>query len=145
MRKAIVVTLTSLSLALPGTQAIAQANVKPKPKKKVVSAIRSFSGVPGSADRWGDVKVTIVVRKTKTTILKTKKTTVHRRITKVRVPVYPDHTGRSVFINEQALPILVEETLRAQSTGIDLVSGATYTSFAFRDSLQSAILKARRW
>ncbi len=59
--------------------------------------------------------------------------------------MFPNHTDRSIFINEQALPLLVQETLKAQSTGIDLVSGATDTSYAFQDSLQSAILAARRW
>ena len=31
------------------------------------------------------------------------------------MPVYPNHTDRSVFINQQALPYLIQETLQAQS------------------------------
>ena len=74
-----------------------------------------------------------------------KKTTVKRRITAVRVPVYPNHTDRSVYINDQALPVLVQEVLRAQlSTNIDMVSGATDTSDAFVQSLQAALLQAHR-
>jgi len=145
MRKVVLVVLATVALAVPNVQALAAIKAKQAtPKKKVVTSVKSFIGTPGSADRWGDVQVTIVVRKTTTTVLATGKKTVTRRITKVTVPVYPNHTDRSIFINEQALPILVQETLKAQSTGIDLVSGATYTSQGFATSLQSAILQAKK-
>ena len=42
----------------------------------------------------------------------------------------------------QALPILRQEFLTAQSAKIQAVSGATLTSEAFVRSLQSALLKA---
>jgi uncharacterized protein with FMN-binding domain len=86
--------------------------------------------------------VTIVVRKTTVTTGTRKKVT--RKITSVAVPVYPNHTDRSVFINQNALPTLRAEALRAQTANIDLVSGATDTSDAFVQSLQAAILKAKR-
>jgi len=35
--------------------------------------------------------------------------------------------------------------MQAQSTAINLISGATNTSDGFEQSLQSAILKARAW
>jgi uncharacterized protein with FMN-binding domain len=55
---------------------------------------------------------------------------------------YTYHTSRSQFIMSQALPILRQEFLAAQSGRIQMVSGATYTSEAFVQSLQSALLKA---
>ena len=55
---------------------------------------------------------------------------------------YTYHTSRSQFIMSQALPILRQEFLAAQSAKIQMVSGATYTSQAFIQSLQSALLKA---
>ena len=55
---------------------------------------------------------------------------------------YTYHTSRSQFIMSQALPILRQEFLAAQSTRIQMVSGATYTSEAFIQSLQSALVKA---
>ena len=143
MRKLALIVLTALALAVPNVQALA-ATTRTKVKKKVVTTVASFTGVPGSADRWGEVEVTIVVRKTTTTVVATGRRTVVRRITKVTVPVYPNHTGRSVFINQQALPILIQETLQAQSTGVQLVSGATFTSQGFVSSLQSAILRAKK-
>jgi uncharacterized protein with FMN-binding domain len=62
----------------------------------------------------------------------------------VSVPSYPNHTDRSIYINQTALPILKTEALRAQSANINMVSGATDTSDAFAQSLQAAILKAKK-
>ncbi len=146
MRKAITIALTVTALAVPSVDAWASAAAqRAVPKKKVVTATRAFTGTPGSAGRWGNVQVRIVVRKTTTTVIKTKKKTVKRKILSVTVPVYPNHTDRSIFINQQALPYLIQETLQAQSTGINMVSGATDTSYGFQSSLQSAILAARAW
>jgi uncharacterized protein with FMN-binding domain len=146
MRKAIMIVLTVIALAVPSVNAWASAVAqKTVPKKKVVIATHAFTGTPGSANRWGSVQVRIVVRKTTTTVVKTKHRTVTRKIISVTVPVSPNHTDRSVFINQQALPILIQETLQAQSTGINMVSGATDSSYAFQSSLQSAILAAKAW
>ena len=109
------------------------------------TATKSFTGVLGSAQRWGNVEVVITVKRTTATNATKKKTTSKEKIVSVRVPVYPNHTGRSVFINSQALPILIQETTHAQSASINLVGGATYTSEGFAQSLQSAILKAKSW
>ena len=133
-----IVLLTVVVLALPIVDATAATRATTK--KIVVS--KRFSGSVASVDRWGNLQVTIVVRKT-TTITGTKKK-VTRRMTAVSVPTYPNHTDRSVFINENALPILKAEALRAQSTNINLVSGATDTSYGFAQSLQAAILKAKK-
>jgi uncharacterized protein with FMN-binding domain len=51
--------------------------------------------------------------------------------------------ARTQAINAHAEPILREEALRAGSAKIHAVSGATYTSESYRDSLQSAIDRAR--
>jgi uncharacterized protein with FMN-binding domain len=151
VRRAITVVLGTATLALPGVNAWGAAATQKataqatKAKVKVVTTRKSFTGTPGFAGRWGDVQVTVVVRKTTTTNLTTKKKTVKRRITSVTVPVYPDHTDRSVFISERALPTLVAETIQRQSAAIDLVSGATDTSEGYVQSLQAAILAERAW
>jgi uncharacterized protein with FMN-binding domain len=146
VRKSILLVLSTVALAVPSVNAWAasrQILSSTAVKKKVVVATKSFTGTAGQADRWGNVQVTIVVRKTTTTV-GTKKT-VARKITKVTVPVYPNHTDRSVYINQQALPYLVQETLKAQSSKIYAVSGATDTSYAFAQSLQAAIVHAKAW
>lgn len=146
MRKAIIVALSVTALALPSVDAWAAATShKTVPRKKVVTVSKSFTGAPGSAGQWGDIQVMIVVKKVTTTVVKTKKKSVTRRITSATVPVFPNHTDRSIFINQQALPYLIQETLQAQSTAINMVSGATYSSDGFQQSLQSAIVQANAW
>jgi uncharacterized protein with FMN-binding domain len=137
MRKSIIILLTVAALTLPIVDATAATLAKTK--KIVVS--KRFTGTVASVDRWGNLQVAIVVRKT-TTITGTKKK-VTRRLTSISVPTYPNHTDRSVYINRSALPVLVAEALRAQSARIDMVSGATDTSNGFAQSLQAAILKAK--
>jgi uncharacterized protein with FMN-binding domain len=46
---------------------------------------------------------------------------------------------RSQSIDQQAIPILEQEALQAQSANIQGVSGASYTSAGFEQSLQSAL------
>jgi uncharacterized protein with FMN-binding domain len=50
--------------------------------------------------------------------------------------------GRNDQINNYAVPILNDETLAAQSAGIDMISGATFTSRGYAESLQSALDQA---
>lgn len=52
---------------------------------------------------------------------------------------YPTGSGRDREINSQAIPILQQETVQAGNAQIDSVSGATYTSEGYRQSLQSAL------
>jgi uncharacterized protein with FMN-binding domain len=60
------------------------------------------------------------------------------------VPVQlPDSNGVDQEIDQQAVPILIQETLNAQSANIQAVSGATYTSDGYIQSLQSALDKAK--
>jgi len=141
MRRYAAAALSTLTLILPVANAAA-ATTASTVKPKVVVTTRKFVGTAAEADRWGQLQVTISVRKTTTTV--GKKVTVKRRIVGVGVPVYPNHTDRSVFINEQALPYLKQEALQAQSANIQLVSGATDTSYAFVQSLQAAILQAKK-
>ena len=54
----------------------------------------------------------------------------------------PMNSQLSAAINQQAVPILRNETLQAQSANVNLVSGATLTSQAYIQSLQSALTQA---
>jgi uncharacterized protein with FMN-binding domain len=64
------------------------------------------------------------------------------RLTDVNVLEYPNDNGRSHYINNVALPYLVQEAVDAQSANVDLISGATFTSEAFRKSLAVAMRQA---
>lgn len=78
--------------------------------------------------QWGPVQVQITVAAGK--------------ITDVAVLQYPNGNGRDQQINAYALPILINETLTAQSATIDTISGATVTTDGYTRSLQSALDKA---
>ncbi|WP_162237543.1 FMN-binding protein [Arthrobacter sp. Leaf234] len=52
------------------------------------------------------------------------------------------HGDKSERINTCAVPLLREEALQAQSAEISMISGATYTSEAYLESLQSALDQA---
>lgn len=135
MRRQLAAVLATASIAAPAASAAA--------KPKVVTTSKTVNGPAVQVDRWGTLQLTLTIKKTTTTV-GTKKT-VKRKITAVKVPTYPNHTDRSVFINSQALPMLVQEALTAQFKGnIDLISGATDTSSAFAQSLQSALLAAKK-
>ncbi|MFE6054464.1 FMN-binding protein [Kitasatospora sp. NPDC056446] len=66
-----------------------------------------------------------------------------KRITAVDVVKYPSSERRDREINTSALPVLNQEAISAQSAGIDVVSGATYTSDGYVRSLQSALDRAK--
>jgi uncharacterized protein with FMN-binding domain len=142
VRKPLTIVLTTLVLTLPAVNVYAAATA-PKALKKTIVAKRTFTGTVTQADQWGNIQITMVVKKT-TTVTGTKKT-VKRHIESIKIPVYPDHTDRSLYISQNAIPLLVQETLKAQSARIYVISGATYTSDAFAQSLQAAITKEKAW
>ena len=64
------------------------------------------------------------------------------KITDVKALQLPFDRRRSAEISQYVEPVLRSETLQAQSAQIDLISGATYTSDSYAQSLQSAIDRA---
>lgn len=77
---------------------------------------------------YGDVQVKITVSAGK--------------ITDVTALHLTDSSGRSVQISNRAAPVLRDEVLAAQSSSVQMVSGATYTSEGYLTSLQSALDQA---
>lgn len=65
------------------------------------------------------------------------------KITDVQFLAYPNDRQTSLSINTQAIPDLKNEAIVAQSANVDIVSGATATSQAFVQSLQSALSQAK--
>lgn len=63
-------------------------------------------------------------------------------ITDVKFLQYPDTHSTSVYINQQAMPYLQQEAIKAQGAQVNIISGATYTSQAFIQSLSSALSQA---
>ena len=79
-------------------------------------------------NRFGDVQVKVVVS--------------NGHITDLQAVQLPSDRARSAYISQVAGPILRSEVLRAQSARIDIVSGATYTSESYAQSVESALQQA---
>ena len=137
MRKTATIVLTTAALVVPvanGAAALKNASTKATAKKRVVT--KKLQGDSFQADRWGTVKIYVVLRTT---------TVGGKKVTRKYVDLggsYTYHTDRSQFIMSQSLPLLRQEFLQAQSPNVQMISGATYTSQAFVQSLQSALAKA---
>lgn len=76
-------------------------------------------------------------------IIQVQATISNGRITNVKFLQYPNDRSTSIAINSQADPILAQEAIQAQSANVDIVSGATQSSQAFIQSMQSALDKAK--
>jgi uncharacterized protein with FMN-binding domain len=64
------------------------------------------------------------------------------RLSALKVLKYPSDRRTSISINRQALPMLRDEAISAQSANVDIITGATLTSRAFIQSLGGALKKA---
>jgi uncharacterized protein with FMN-binding domain len=102
------------------------------------STARSSSTVKKSATKT----VTGSVVDTQYGPIQVRITVTNGAITKAAVTQYPSNDPRSYQINAYAIPILEKETIGATSANLDMVSGATYTSTGYLQSLQSAVNKA---
>jgi len=65
------------------------------------------------------------------------------KLTSVVFLQHPDGPDTTHQINTQAMPLLIQEAITAQSARVDGVSGATQTSEAFIQSLSAALQKAK--
>ena len=88
----------------------------------------SYLGV-GSRNRWGTVQVQAVYT--------------GGQLVDVQIVQYPNGDRRSLAISQRVLPTLINEAISVQSASVDNVSGATYTSRSYVQSLQSAIDAAK--
>ncbi|HUC87656.1 MAG TPA: FMN-binding protein [Candidatus Binatia bacterium] len=64
------------------------------------------------------------------------------KITSVSFLQSPDENPNSIYVNQQATPYLKQEAIQAQSSKVSIVSGATFTSQAFIQSLANALSQA---
>jgi uncharacterized protein with FMN-binding domain len=137
VKKTLAAIVCVIALAVPAGDALAATQAQ---KKKVVTVSRAATGPVVDVDRWGQLQLSIKVKVTTTTV-GTKKTKSFK-VTDVTYPVYPNHTDRSAYISRQALPLLTQEVLQLKGSSIQLVSGATDTSYAFVEAVRGALTKA---
>ncbi|HEX3604413.1 MAG TPA: FMN-binding protein [Candidatus Dormibacteraeota bacterium] len=119
--------------ALPTPRPTPAPTPRPRPTPTPVASSGlhdgSWTGPVEYAGRYGDVQVQLVIS--------------GGRITDVRALQMPTDRARSAEISQYAGPQLHDEVLQAQSASIDTVSGATYTSDAYAQSVQAALDQAR--
>jgi hypothetical protein len=132
MQRPLTAALALAFAALPSTAALAAPATS-----DARTVTKRVSGPVEQADRWGTVQVVLIVTKTTTGSKVTRKI-------KDLTGTYSYHTDRSQFIMSRSLPTLRSEALQAKSAKIDMVSGATYTSEAFTQSLQAALLQMKK-
>jgi uncharacterized protein with FMN-binding domain len=99
----------------------------PSPSPAALNGTFTGADVP---NRFGDVQVRVVIS--------------NGRITDVQAVQLPTDRAESAYISQQVGPWLRTEALQAQSANIDIISGATYTSQSYQQSLESALQQAHR-
>jgi uncharacterized protein with FMN-binding domain len=88
----------------------------------------TYTGSVADAN-WGNVEVQAVIT--------------NGQISDVQFLQYPNHRNRSREINDQAMPLLTQEAIQSQQADVDVITGATDTSYAFIQSLATALQQAK--
>lgn len=106
----------------PGATPAPQATATPTPAPQTADTTVTGPVIP---TRYGDVQLQVTLS--------------NGKITDVTPIELPNDRARSAYISSVAAPMLRQEALQAQSAQIDLLSGATYTSEAYAESLQAIL------
>ena len=113
--------------------ATAAATATPVPTTTSAKSKAKSSGASGTATgaavdtRYGAAQVRVTVR--------------NGKIVKLEALQLQGNDPRSVEISSSAEPVLQQEALAQQTAAVDAVSGATFTSASYEQSLQSALDK----
>ncbi len=124
---------TSLSLPKYGGNTNTNTNVTPKSKSiPTTNNLKYKDGnyIGKTIDAYyGNVQVRAIISGGK--------------ITDVQFLDYPQDRQNSIRINTRAMPYLISEAISVQDSNVDTISGASFTSAAYRESLSSALLQAK--
>jgi uncharacterized protein with FMN-binding domain len=113
--------------ARPSTNASSPDSAGASSSSSSSSAARTVTG--DAADtQYGPVQVRITVR--------------NGKVVAATATDYPNNDPRDAQINAYAIPVLEQESVGVTNSDIDMVSGATFTSEGYVQSLQSALDKA---
>src|SRR5450631_3377627 len=123
-------TPSASPVATPGASPSPSATTAPSPSPSpsgpaVINGTFTGSDV---ANRFGDVVVRVVIS--------------NGHISDVQAVTLPTDRAESAYISSVVGPMLRTEVLQAQSANIDIISGATYTSQSYAQSLETALQQA---
>ena len=116
------VTTPPAAVATTGTSSTSSAT-----SSATSTTSKTYTGTAADT-RYGPVQVRITVASGK--------------LTSVQAINYPTNNPRDAQINAYAIPALNDEAKSAGNAGINMISGATYTSEGYITSLQSALTQA---
>ena len=125
-------TLTAIDTAAPAQSATPSKSGAPSAKPTAAVPAKPVGGVTGSFTgsvantRYGPVQVKITVE--------------NGKITDAQAVQAP--SGSNDRYTQKAVPVLRQQTIAIQSANVQGVSGASFTSYGWYESLASAIAKA---
>jgi uncharacterized protein with FMN-binding domain len=117
-------------LATPSPSDTPLATPPPSPTPSSTAAANGTFTGSDAPNFFGDVIVRVVIT--------------NGRITDVQAVKLPTDRAYSAYVSSVAGPMLRTEALQAQSANINIISGATYTSQSYAQSLESALQQAHR-
>jgi uncharacterized protein with FMN-binding domain len=138
---AVVALLANVRARPPAIPAPDEAAAPPPPIATGQAEVRRVSSRRPS--RKGPTRTATETATTPFSIISVRVTLTGGELTRVETVELTGDGARTQAINARAEPILREEALQAGSAKIDVVSGATYTSESYKQSLQAAIDRAR--
>ena len=145
MRRAVVVLIVTVAavILLVGFDTRPPRTVNPNSALRAKSTPRALARARPTASPRGTRAATGPALVTPFSVIQVRATLTHGRLTGVETVTLSGDGPHTEAINARAEPLLRAEALKAHSADIDVVTGATYTSRSWKDSLQSAIDKAR--
>jgi len=119
-------TLKTILPFMLGAAAVAPTGHALAASKAARTVTHTYKGAVVTT-QWGPLQATVTVK--------------NKKIINVKIAT-STHATRSAILDSQAFPTLRQEVLQAQSTRVNLVSGATQVSQAYLQSVESALVKA---
>jgi len=136
--------LAALVVTAAAVVLLARYETQPPRTLNPNSALRPAAApAPRATPRPGEKSASGPVITTPFSAIQVRATLTRGRLTGVETVELTGDGPHTEALNARAEPILRAEALKAGSADIDVVTGATYTSESWRDSLQAAIDAAR--
>jgi len=122
-------TLSQNSSPIPSNSTNTVNSTPPAPSSTTTAQYKDGT-YTGSVENayYGNVQVSAIIE--------------NGKISTVNFLQSPDENPNSIYVNQQADPYLKQEAIQAQSSRVSVVTGATFTSNAFIQSLANALSQA---
>lgn len=120
-------TQSNSNSASPSTSSSATSTTTQTPTSTTTTSQYKDGNYTGDVENayYGNVQVSVTIQSGK--------------IVSVDFLQSPNENPNSIYVNQQADPYLKQEAIQAQSSRVSTITGATFTSNAFVQSLSSAL------